>query len=426
MGTFPIIGICAVLGVVAALSLSLRDVSFSRLGKHLSAKGRADWLDRYRESQQAFILSSATMRMLWTLALVLAVADVMHSPQTATESTGIQMDVVWTFLLSGALILVFGITVPQAVARYVGEQLLASRIAMPLVSGIHLSMWPLTHFQLGVTLVVRRLAGVPETNGHADTEQIEQEVMEAVEEAELHGAVDETEREMIKSVMELDEATAEQIMTPRTDIIGAEKTTGLAELKELIKKEGHSRIPVYDDTIDQVLGLVYAKDLLHVDDDEGFSLENHLREVSFVPQTKSVRDLLTEFRSGKTHVAVVLDEYGGTAGLVTIEDILEELVGEIQDEFEPPEPEPIVHIDDRVVEVDSKVHVDEINELLDLKLPEEEDYETIGGYVFSTMGKIPTEGEVLTAEQCRITILEAEDRRIKRLRIEATANNGEA
>ncbi len=164
--------------------------------------------------------------------------------------------------------------------------------------------------------------------------------------------------------------------------------------------------------------MVYAKDLLHVGEAGDFDLMKLIREAPFVPEAKPLSDLLTEFRTGRTHAAIVLDEYGGTAGLVTIEDILEELVGEIADEYEQPEPEPVHRISDGVIEVDSKVHVDEVNEMLGVKFPEGDDYETIGGFVFSAMGKIPHNGEQLTHGGARITILEAEDRKINRLRIE--------
>jgi CBS domain containing-hemolysin-like protein len=273
--------------------------------------------------------------------------------------------------------------------------------------------------------LIRRLAGVPKPNRQDEAELIEQEVLDAVEEAELHGAVDQEEKAMIKSVMELDESSVGEIMTPRIEVVGIPKGATLGELKELIRKEGHSRIPVYDENIDQVLGMVYAKDLLHVDSNGPFDLMQHIRKVPFVPEAKLLNDLLTEFRTGRTHAAIVLDEYGGTAGLVTIEDILEELVGEITDEYEQPEPEPIRRINEQVVEVDSKVHVDEINELLGLEIPEGDDYETIGGFVFSAMGKIPHNGEQLVYDTARITVLEAEDRKINRLRIELIRQESE-
>ncbi len=409
------VGVC----LITTLNLALRHVSFSRLAKCLSDRGRDKWLDAYRASEERFVLATATLRTWLSLALVLLVTHGIHH---AWPETALWTRYVVIFLVSMSLIAVVGVAVPQAIAKYLAVGVLSAPSVLPIITFIDFVTWPVTCVLRALDVIVRRLAAVPQTDEQTETEQIEQDVLDAVEEAEMQGAVDETEKAMIKSVMELDEATAEEIMTPRTDIIGTEKSTTLSELKSLIKKEGHSRIPVYDGTIDKVLGLVYAKDLLHVaETDASFNLVDHLRSVSFVPQTKPVRDLLTEFQSGKTHVAIVGDEYGGTAGLVTIEDILEELVGEIADEFEPPEPQPIVRLNDHAIEVDSKVHVDEINDLLNLHIPEEEDYETIGGFVFSTLGKIPATGEELMHDDVKITILEAEERRIHRLRIEIKA-----
>lgn len=409
-----LIGIALILlcMIATTLHLSLRDVSFAKLSKALAKRRRSRWLEIYREMSDEFILSVATVRMASTLGLVIVVFDVLSD-----AGKSITLFYVEVFIVSAVLISVFGVAIPQPLAKYAGEALLARSLL--IIQAVHFVMKPIT-FTLGLfDGLIRRLAGVPKYEGEAETEQLEQEMLDAVNEAEMLGAVDKTERAMIESVMELDETTVGQVMTPRTDLISVRKETTLQDLKALILKEGHSRLPVYDGNIDQVLGMVYAKDLLHVPTGDAFDLTEHLRQVPFVPETKPLRDLLQEFQTGKPHAAIVLDEYGGTAGLVTIEDILEELVGEITDEYEPPEPEPITRIDDRTIEVDSKVHVDDINELLELNLPEGEDYETIGGLVFSKLGAIPPAGKELTHANCKITILEAEDRRIKRLRIEA-------
>jgi CBS domain containing-hemolysin-like protein len=143
-----------------------------------------------------------------------------------------------------------------------------------------------------------------------------------------------------------------------------------------------------------------------------------MRKVPFVPEAKRISDLLAELRQQKVHLAIVLDEYGGTAGLVTIEDILEEIVGEITDEYEEPEPDPIHRVADNALEVDGRVHIDEINEELGVELPEGDDYDTIGGFVFTSMGKIPATGEEMWHGNVRLKVIDAEERRINRLRVE--------
>ena len=177
------------------------------------------------------------------------------------------------------------------------------------------------------------------------------------------------------------------------------------------------RLPVYEETIDSVLGVLYAKDLLYNGTDDAFDVTSNMRGALFIPESKPVRELLREFQAEKVHMAVVLDEYGGTAGLVTIEDLLEELVGEIADEYETVTQEPMCRIDDRTVEVDARMRIDELNDELAIELPEDGDYETIGGFVFSTLGKIPGVGEECAFENIGIQVIEAEPRRVKRVRL---------
>ena len=165
-----------------------------------------------------------------------------------------------------------------------------------------------------------------------------------------------------------------------------------------------------------MVGIIYAKDLLYVTEAE-FSAGQLMRKPLFIPMSKNLRDLLHELRTQKVHMAIVLDEYGGTAGLVTIEDILEELVGDIVDEYDEDEPEPLTRIDDNTVDIDARMRVDEINEELDIDLPDTDDYETVGGFVFSTMGHVPAVGERCVHENVEIQVIDAEPRRIIRLRL---------
>ena len=199
--------------------------------------------------------------------------------------------------------------------------------------------------------LVRRLAGVLKGNRQAtEADQIEKEILDVVSEGEASGAVHEEDADMIESVMEFGEKEVGEIMTPRTEVRALPATVTLAEAKEFIEREGHSRIPIYGENIDEIKGVLYAKDLLSVED-SAFDLGRIMRKVPFVPETKRIPDLLHELREQKVHLAMVLDGYGGTAGLVTIEDIVEEIVGEIADEYETPEPELIRKINRLCVEV---------------------------------------------------------------------------
>jgi CBS domain containing-hemolysin-like protein len=313
------------------------------------------------------------------------------------------------------IIVVVGVAVPAAWARYAGDALVAATLPALLF------FWKVSH-PIALVLglfdgLVRRLAGVPLEEELNDVERHERDLLEAVSEGEKLGAVDEEEKEMIESVMDLRDTTVAEIMTPRTEIRAVEKGTTMDQVKDLIREIGHSRIPVYDGTIDNVIGIAYAKDLLYLEHNDAFIAADAMRQALFVPETKNLRDLLHEFQAKKVHMAIVLDEYGGTAGLVTFEDILEELVGEIADEYDVDEVAPNTRIDEHTVDIDARVRVDEINAELDLHLPEEEDYETVGGFVFSTLGRIPTTGERCAHENVEIEVLDAEPRRINRLRL---------
>jgi CBS domain containing-hemolysin-like protein len=206
-------------------------------------------------------------------------------------------------------------------------------------------------------------------------------------------------------------------MTPRTDMVAVSLNSSFDEARETIVRAGHTRVPVYQDSRDHIVGVLYAKDLLQAPSGEGFEVQKVMRAAQYVPESKPIDQLLRDLRQARVHIAIVLDEYGGTAGLVTIEDILEELVGEIDDEYDRGEAPFIRKVDEDTVEADARVHVYEINEQLAIELPEGGDYETIGGFVFSAMGKIPAAGDELTHENVHIAILAAEPRRINRVRV---------
>jgi len=269
---------------------------------------------------------------------------------------------------------------------------------------------------------VRRLAGVSETTPEERQEEKQEEFLNGLEQHRMDGVVDEEEQEMIENVLELSDTSADEIMTPRTDIVAVEVKSDLQTVLETINTAGHTRVPVYEENIDNIIGLIYAKDLLTEIGKPAadFKLRNKIRDAYFVPETKPLRVLLHEFQNQKLHIAIVLDEYGGTAGIVTLEDILEELVGEITDEYEKTPPEPIKRIDQNTIEADARTYVDDLNDEFELNLPEDEDYDTVGGFVFSHLGYIPKTGETFDYENLKFAITSAETRRIKRIRIQKT------
>ncbi|MBA2452471.1 MAG: HlyC/CorC family transporter [Chloroflexia bacterium] len=233
--------------------------------------------------------------------------------------------------------------------------------------------------------------------------------------------IEPVEREMISGVLHLEDSTASQIMVPRIDIVAINLDATIEEMTAVVIEAGHSRIPVYGQNIDEIQGIVYAKDLLRyvVEDTKGVSLETLLRPCYYVPESKRVDDLLRELQQTRVHMAVVVDEYGGTAGVVTIEDILEEIVGEIEDEYDTEQPY-IEIISDTEAIVAGKVSVEDFMDDLQIHLPSATGG-TIGGFVQHELGRIPKQGETLQIDNVRLTVMEVEHRRIRQVKVERLA-----
>ncbi|MEM1424075.1 MAG: hemolysin family protein [Planctomycetota bacterium] len=326
-------------------------------------------------------------------------------------------------------LLLFGTVLSTALSNHAGERLIY-RFAwlVKLLHALALPVRPLA----AVDEAVKRLAGA---HTFTDKDEVEDEVIAAAMEGERGGAIGETEREMIENVVELGGTTTEEIMTPRTEIEGLEMTDDPSEVARYIVSSGHSRIPVYTDDLDHIEGVVYAKDLLPLvgRDGNGFVLRDHLREAFFVHERKPVHELLVEMRAKKVHFAIVLDEYGGTTGLVTLEDVMEEIVGEIQDEYETEEDDPpAIEVDEesRRAVMDARAMVDDANDALEgigVELEESDDYETVGGYALALFGHFPEVGEKATSADggLELEVLEAEPTRIHKVRVEAVSAGDE-
>jgi len=411
----------AVIALVTTANVAMRHLSRVQLTERLEKKGKVDWIDRFSRLRDELIFCSAIVRVGAILALVLLIADIFGAaPQAEPVSQYATI-----FITAALVIMIVGVAIPSAWARYGGIGFLA--VTLPALFAMRYLLYPLLALEHLMDSLVRRLAGVPLTSDkQSEVDQIEKEILEAVTEGELAGAVHEEDADMIESVMEFRDKDVAEIMTPRTEMQALPATSTLIEAKEFIVREGHSRIPVYVDNIDDIKGVLYAKDLLTIEKHEVFDPLKFMRKVPFVPETKRIPDLLAELKEKKVHLAIVVDEYGGTAGLVTIEDIIEEIVGEIADEYEPAEPEPIQRIDAQTLDVDARVHIDELNEELHIELPEDKDYDTVGGFLFSEMGKIPVAGEEMHYQNVRFRILDAEERKINRLRVEIIPEKTEA
>jgi CBS domain containing-hemolysin-like protein len=271
---------------------------------------------------------------------------------------------------------------------------------------------PLTRLLIGIGNVVtpgRGLKSGPFVS--------EDEIKAMVDEAERGDVIEEEEREMIHSIFEFGDTIVREVMVPRPDMVAVPLQTSLQDVLELILRTGYSRIPVYDGTIDEVVGLAYAKDVLRRlhDGQADKPLVDILRPAPYMPESMKAAECLREMRRRKSHMVIVIDEYGGTAGLVTIEDLLEEIVGEIADEYDLEEPnvEPLPDGDYRV---NARLGIDEVNELLDVELPSTE-WDSIGGLLFNLVGGVPREGQEVEFQGLRLRAERVQGRRIGRVRI---------
>ena len=394
---------------------ALNNFSRARLEEALKRRGRLNQLQRLFRHHEELSRAMGLLHVLSLVALTLLVVA------WATDRIGNDW-LGWTtgILLAVAASLVFGGIVPMAWARYAADSVLAA--TLPLCHVFRVAFYPLGRGLGPLDAVVRRLAGVPA--GYRPPSPIDEEIRSVLAEGEREGVLGKSQKEMMEAVIQFNNADASQIMTTRTDIISIEAGATVDEARALIASSGHSRIPVTKGNIDTIVGILYAKDLLERacgTDASQVRVRDVMRQPLFVPETKKLDELLQGFQGDKVHMAIVLDEYGGTAGLVTIEDVVEEIVGEIVDEYEQAPPKPIRPVADRAWEVEARVPVDEVNRELAIALPEHEDYETIGGFILARLGYIPKQGETLEYEGIRMTVLEAEERRILKLRIDLPA-----
>ncbi len=234
---------------------------------------------------------------------------------------------------------------------------------------------------------------------------------------ELRQQVEIEERQtMIEGIEELKDKTVKEIMVPRVDVEFLNSNITLDEFYEIIQEQGYSRYPVYEDTIDNIVGILYAKDILRHGVENDFDVRTLMRKPYFIPESKHLDDLLREFKVRKVHIAIAIDEYGGVSGIVCMEDILEVIVGDIQDEFDEDEGDGIFKVEEQVYIVEARTSIDDVNERVGLKI-DEEDFETIGGYVFELFGRIPAEKESVEDLQAIFTVESIDGHKINQLKL---------
>ncbi len=359
-------------------------------------------LDRAESLATSASIFGITCQILFTFCVVLI----------AVAAFGETLGALGIALAASVPLLVFATeTLPNILRGGFSDRLL--RAVLP---SFDLLQRPLLALRLGLdatSRAVMRLLRIPERKKTA--RQIVEDLRSVIEDSERESDLHESEREIIENVVEFSDVGVAQVMTPRTELTAVEVGAGILEVVRAIARSGHSRIPVYEKDLDTIIGIAYAQEILKLLSEgklEGAHLRDLLRPASFVPETKPISALLADFRRSRQKIAIVLDEYGGTAGIVTIGDIVARLVGDMREEHDEGAPEPIRRMADGRVEIQAVTRVSEVNEALNLKLPEEEDFETLAGFVLSELGHLPRPGEAFDWDGIEFTVSEANDRRI--------------
>ena len=356
-------------------------------------------------------------------ALASAVAAVSIVELLATPLSGVS----WIGERAGALALLVVTLLVSIVSIVLGELIpkgfaLANPDRIALAASGPISLFakivsPLVALLVLLTKVISKPFGIDPTR---TPELSAAEIRLIVEQGSQQGVLEAEEEQMISAVMSLSDSKLHEVMVPRIDIVAIDQEATFDEAVEVVLKEGHSRTPLYRESVDHIVGILYAKDLLRLIAAGGMRprLRDIMRPALFVPESQSVDDLLHELQRRKVHMAVVLDEYGGTAGLVTIEDLLEEIVGEIQDEFDEEEPMK-VEIGPGEVILDGRAAIDDLTELVEpaLELEDDEEYDTLGGFVYHRIGRVPVVGDAVVIEPFVITVIKVSGRRVGKVRV---------
>ena len=395
-----VLALCLVLvAFVAAVEAGLISISRARV-RLMAGQGvpRAEILHSYILERESLLHALALARNLSILAAAALAVGVITNVQGHS----------W-LMIAGVVVVVMAVAILEAIPRAIVTR-------NPELWGLRLSRL-MGAFKFVFGGVARVLYLPVQAVAYRKVDADEEEMMRLMELEENEGAIEEDERRMIRGVFGLEDTAVREIMTPRPDIVAIDTESTPQEIVSLIIERGFSRIPLYEKNADAILGIVYAKDLFRYLADGALPprLQDVARPAFFVPESKPVDDLLTDMRKRRVHMAIVVDEHGGTAGLVTIEDMLEEIVGEIEDEHDSVD-ENILRVSENEAIVDGRISIDELNELFHTTV-EPGDFDTVGGCVFHRLGRVPTVGDEVETDGLKLNVLSVDGHRIKRVRI---------
>lgn len=359
------------------------------------------WL-RAPERVLASLLVGNTLASIGSSALATSIVEAAGLPHGVAIATGVMT----------LVILMFGEITPKTFAKRHSER--TARLLIPLVYLLCLALYPVSWFIVGLTARI-----MPHAEGRAAPSTTEEEIEYLINLGTREGVLDEVKEELLNSVLEFADLTVKEIMVPRTRVVAIDKAMSSEEVMKLVNEAEHSRLPVYEESIDNVLGVINIKDILkdlHKVQPTTFSFDKYVRPPFFVPEVMKISRLLKEFQKRKTHLAIVVDEFGGTSGIVTLEDVVEEIVGEIQDEHDVEE-KPLKQVAPGKFLADASVNLRDIEETLGVSFPEEGDYETLGGFLTATAGKVPPPGSCIAWGELSFTVRSGDDRRVLKVEI---------
>jgi putative hemolysin len=422
-------------GIFSATEIALVTIRRSRLQQMVDDGNRAAIrVQRLKENPGRFLaVIQVGITFLGFLASAFAAVSLVDGMQEFLDGLGLPSGVASSLALivvTGLLTIftiIFGELVPKQIGLAHAERVATTFSRLIEVLGRLFA--PLVAF---LTVVTRQISRLFRADVTADERISSEELRLIIEQGGEQGILEAEEEQMIHAVIELGEQRVHEVMVPRTSMVALPVTVTWEEAIETLVGEGHSRIPMYDESVDEIVGILYAKDLLPFlvrPDGERPELRTLLRTPVFVPESMSVDDLLHELQRRKVHLAIVLDEYGGTAGLATIEDLIEEIVGEIQDEYDEEEPM-IVRLSDDEARVDGRAAVDDLQELFDTTfgLEDEDEYDTVGGLIYHRIGGIPKPGDEVRVDGLLLTVESTDGRRVGKVLVvrEAKSENGDS
>ena len=371
-------------------------------------------LQRLRSDPNRFL---STVLFTNTLALIVAstatalMTDSILTRAGLSASARLWLTLLVSLILSVILLILAEVT-PKTLAIANAERwALAAAGPVDRIAGfLGPILWAVTFISRGIT--AGRAARAPYLT--------EEELLTVLHVSEEQGVIEEQEHQMIHGIIEIGDKTVREVMIPRTDIVAVDRDAQLRDIVRLFKQDRHTRMPVYENDIDHVIGLIHVKDLLlfyTLSSSQKFDMDKMLRPIEFTPEQKKVDELLNEMRLKKQHMMIVVDEYGGTAGMVTLEDLLEEIVGEIRDEYDTAEQDELMIVNDHEARVDAGFPLEELNERLHLGIEESGDYDSVGGYVHAMLGKIAEAGDSFQAGHAKWVVEKVKGRRIEMVRL---------